>query len=65
MKKIAIAGGGGVFEESPWFLGGSAKKPCLSTRGEGGVKNVQKSVHMVYGCPLGKSGKLQLLIGAL
>ena len=34
------------------FLGRSAKKPCLSTRGGGGIKNVQKSVHMVYEWPL-------------
>ena len=27
--------------------GGSVKNPCLSTRGRG-IKNVQKSVHMVY-----------------
>ena len=36
---------------SMWFCRGVAKCPCLSTRGEGGVKNGPKSVYVVYGSP--------------
>ena len=32
--------------------GGFPKCPCLSTRGEGGVKKPKKTVHMVCRCPL-------------
>ena len=33
------------------FLGGLAKKPCRSTRGEGGGQIVQNSVNIVYEWP--------------
>ena len=49
-KKIAITGRGGGPPKLHMVLGGLAKKPCLSTReAGGGVKNGQKSVHIVYG----------------
>ena len=32
------------------FKGGLVKYPRSSTQGGGGVKNTQKSIHMVYGC---------------
>ena len=43
---------GGDTQMSMWFCRGVAKCPCLSTRGEGGVKNGPKSVYVVYGSPL-------------
>ena len=32
--------------------GGLSKLHVCPQRGEGGVKNTQKSIHMVYGCSL-------------
>ena len=43
---------GGIHKCLCGFVGGVAKCPCLSTRGEGGVKNGPKSVYVVYGSPL-------------
>ena len=51
-RKKLLSLEGGSSKTPHGFLGGLAKKPCRSTRGGGGVKNVQNSVHMVYGCPL-------------
>ena len=41
---------GGIWKIHMAFKVRSAKKPFLSTRGRG-VKNVQKSVHLICGCP--------------
>ena len=48
-KKIQL-NEGGSHENPHGFLGGLVKTPCSSTWGGGGVKNVQKTIHMVYGC---------------
>ena len=44
LKKIKK---GGVLQKSTWFLGGVIQKSTMVHKGGGGVKNVQKSVHMV------------------
>ena len=59
-KKLLSLEGGGSSKTPHGFLGGLAKKPCRSTTGGGGVKNVQNSVHMVYEWPLLNLYKLAL-----
>ena len=52
LNNIICIEGGGIHKCLCGFVGGVAKCPCLSTRGEGGVKNGPKSVYVVYGSPL-------------
>ena len=55
-KKLLSLEGGGVLQNSTWFSRGVGQKTMSVHKGGGGVKNVQNSVHMVYGCPLTTHG---------
>ena len=59
-RKKLLSLEGGVLQNSTWFSRGVGQKTMSVHKGGGGVKNVQNSVHMVYGCPLSNIRKVCL-----
>ena len=61
-RKKIMKKGGEVQKYPRGYLGGSSKCPRLSMRGGGGVKKVQKTVHMVCACPLTGYLKIEIAV---